>query len=136
MVLQLHECLLRCLSDKHTSPHQRKHPHIMVQVIIFLWTSESWAITYLYPLSMVIGREPDESLILAMENKKNECFSLYLMKPLSPQDDSGALVRAVPTQSHDSNRRASKLSVAGLLRHVRATAAEEPSNFPRAYVPS
>ena len=85
--------------------------------------------TYLYPLSMVIGREADENLVLAMEKKKNECFPLYLMKPLFPQDDSGALVGAVPTQSHDSNRRASKLSVAGLLRVVRVTAAEEPSNF-------
>ena len=32
MVLQLHEYLMRCLSDIHTSPHQRKHPRIMVQV--------------------------------------------------------------------------------------------------------
>ena len=34
MVLQLHEYLMRCLSDIHTSPHQRKHPHIMVQTAI------------------------------------------------------------------------------------------------------
>ena len=31
MVLQLHEYLMRCLSDIHTSPHQRKRPRIMVQ---------------------------------------------------------------------------------------------------------
>ena len=31
MVLQLHEYLMRCLSDIHTSPHQRKRPCIMVQ---------------------------------------------------------------------------------------------------------
>ena len=31
MVLQLHEYLMRCLSDMHTSPHQRKRPRIMVQ---------------------------------------------------------------------------------------------------------
>ena len=31
MVLQLHEYLMRCLSDIHTSPHLRKRPN-MVQV--------------------------------------------------------------------------------------------------------
>ena len=34
MVLQLHEYLMRCLSDIHTSPHQRKRPRIMVQSLI------------------------------------------------------------------------------------------------------
>ena len=36
MVLQLHEYLMRCLSDIHTSPHQRKRPRIMVQIHIFI----------------------------------------------------------------------------------------------------
>ena len=36
MVLQLHEYLRRCLSDIHTSPHQRKRPRIMVQVYIYV----------------------------------------------------------------------------------------------------
>ena len=35
MVLQLYEYLMRCLSDIHTSPHQRKRPRIMVQVCIY-----------------------------------------------------------------------------------------------------
>ena len=34
MVLQLHEYLMRCLSDIHTSPHQRKRPRIMVQTYV------------------------------------------------------------------------------------------------------
>ena len=33
MVLQLHEYLIRCLSDIHTSPHQKKRPCIMVQTL-------------------------------------------------------------------------------------------------------
>ena len=37
MVLQLHEYLMRCLSDIHTSPHQRKCPRIMVQPYISVY---------------------------------------------------------------------------------------------------
>ena len=37
-------------------------------------------------------------------------FPPYPMEPLSPQDDSGTVVRVVATRSRDSSRRASKLS--------------------------
>ena len=77
---------------------------------------------------MAIGREPDENLVLAMRIK-NKRFPLYPMEPLSPQDNSGALVRVAATHSCDNSQRASKLSVAGLLRHIRVTVAEEPPNF-------
>ena len=58
---------------------------------------------------MAIRREPDENLVLAMENK-NEHFPLYPTEPLSPQDDSGALVRVAAIHSRDNSRRASILS--------------------------
>ena len=38
-----------------------------------------------------------------------------------------SFVRVAATLSRDNSRVASKLSVAGLLQHVRATAAEEPA---------
>ena len=47
MVLQLHEYLMRCLSDIHTSPHQRKRPRIMVQVYLCVFTCAGM---HTYPL--------------------------------------------------------------------------------------
>ena len=55
---------------------------------------------------MVIGWEPDENLVLAMENK-NECFASI---------SDGALIPPETIQ----------VLLSELLRHVRATAAEEP----------